>query len=391
MRRLLRSSYDAAWSAWHAASVSGWRKDLERICAGSADVRATLLFAPSVAWQTLLAQRPQHMARAFARAACLVFYAVPYHARNCAPGFHEIGPRLYLAKVPPSVFAGRGDVTAIALAYNGDWARRARPARLVYEMIDDLRVFPQPLAQLARAHRALLAQADLVVASAAPLLDQTRAARPDTILVSNGVDVDYVRQHARRGIVPEGFADLVDAKRPIIGYHGALAAWVDYPLLAEVARMRPDYAFVLIGPDYDGSFGKSRLHRLNNVRWLGARSREDLMRYLAWYDAAMLPFVVGPVTDAVSPLKLFEYLAAGKPVVSTPLAEVSRYPVVLLADEARTFALALDHALEMREDRMYLGLMKKTADENTWEARAQDMLAAIEALASRAKKVERRA
>ena len=379
-RSLLRFAYEAFWTVRHAPHVRGWRKDLERICAHAGGAQTTFLFAPSVPWTTLLAQRPQQMARALAGAGCLVIYAVPFHAPDCPPGFHEIEPHLYLAKVPAGVFAGRRDLTAFVLTYNSGWVRRIRPARLIYEMIDDLRVFPQPQALLARAHRRLVERADLVVVSAAPLLEHVRGARADARLIPNGVDADFVRVQATRGVVPEEFADLVREGRPIIGYHGALAAWFDYPLLASVARLRPEYTFVLIGPDYDGSLGEAGLHRLSNVRWLGGQSRTDLMRYLAWYDAAMLPFVVSPVTDAISPLKLFEYLAAGKPVVSTSLAEVSRYPVVLLAGDAETFALALDHALSLRSDKVHASLIEKTARENTWDARAAAMLAALEAL-----------
>ncbi len=107
------------------------------------------------------------------------------------------------------------------------------------------------------------------------------------------------------------------------------------------------------------------------------------MCYMAWYDAAMLPFVVSSLTDAISPVKLFEYLAAGKPVVATPLAEVSRYPVVLIAQGAEAFALALDHALALRDDDVHRDQTKKTADENTWNARAAAMLVALDALSER--------
>ena len=128
---------------------------------------------------------------------------------------------------------------------------------MVYDVIDDLRVFPDPAAGLARAHRWLLERADLVLASAMPLAEQVRGIRTDVHLIPNAVDADYVREHTRRGTPPEELADLVREGRPIIGYHGALAAWVDYALLAQVARLRPEYAFVLIGPDYDGSLGEA--------------------------------------------------------------------------------------------------------------------------------------
>ncbi len=380
MRRGLGRAYELAWGMWHAGRVPGWRRELDRICREASDARASVLFLPSVPWTTLLAQRPQHMARALARAGVVVFYMVPPHDIEFAAGFRMIEPRLYLAKVPPSVFAGRQDLVAFALTYNSRYLAPIRPQRVVYDIIDDLRVFPDPAAGLARAHRRLLEQADLVLVSAFPLAESVRALRPDARLIPNAVDADYVREHARRGTPPEEFGDLVRERRPIIGYHGALAAWVDYALLAQVARLRPEYAFVLIGPDYDGSLGEAGLLRASNVRWLGARPRGEVMRYLAWYDLGMLPFVLNSITHAVSPLKLFEYLAAGKPVVSTPLAEVSRYPVVVLAQDSEAFALALDHGLALRGDAIYLEAIEQAVRDNTWDVRAREVLAAIDGL-----------
>ena len=384
MRRGLGRAYELAWGMWHARRVPGWRRELDRICGEDPDASATLLFLPSVPWTTLLAQRPQHMARALARAGAVVFYMVPPHDVECAAGFHMIEPRLYLAKVPPTVFAGRRDLIAFALTYNSRYLAPIRPKRVVYDIIDDLHVFPDPAAGLTRAHRRLLEEADLVLASALPLAEQVRGMRPDVHLIPNAVDADYVREHARRSTPPEEFADLVREGRPIIGYHGALAAWVDYVLLAQVARLRPEYAFVLIGPDYDGSLTEAGLHRTSNVRWLGARPRAEVMRYLAWYDLGMLPFVLNPITHAVSPLKLFEYLAAGKPVVSTPLTEVSRYPVVLLAQDPEAFALALDHGLALRDDAVYKEAIEQIVRDNTWDARAKAVLAALDGLRPRA-------
>ena len=97
----------------------------------------------------------------------------------------------------------------------------------------------------------------------------------------------------------------------------------------------------------------------------------------------MLPFVLNPITHAVSPLKLFEYLAAGKPVVSTPLVEVSRYPVVLLAQDPQAFALALDHGLALRDDAAYMEAIEQTVRDNTWDARAKEVLAALDSLTPR--------
>src|SRR5207253_9623223 len=112
-------------------------------------------------------------------------------------------------------------------------------------------------------------------------------------------------------------ARLLNSGRPLAGYFGALASWFDYALLDEVARRRPDWNFLLIGPNYDGSLDDQALLRRANVHWVGRQPYELLPGYLRAMDCALIPFLLNDITMATSPLKLYEYLAAGKPVITT--------------------------------------------------------------------------
>jgi glycosyltransferase involved in cell wall biosynthesis len=142
--------------------------------------------------------------------------------------------------------------------------------------------------------------------------------------------------------------------------------------------MRPNYQFVLIGPDFDGTIMTSEVMSRGNIHWLGIKPHQELPHYLQYFDVAMIPFIVNDITHATSPIKLFEYMAAEKPVVITPMKESMHYPGVLVGESAAQFAEQLDCALQKYNDRDYLNLLRKTAQENTWEHRAEEILSAID-------------
>ena len=114
-----------------------------------------------------------------------------------------------------------------------------------------------------------------------------------------------------------------------------------------------------------------------NVHWLGRKKYIQLPTYLAHFTAAIIPFKLEELTHATSPLKLFEYMAGGKPVVATPMAESTRFPGVLTAAVPVEFAEQLDVAIMLRQDSEYLALIDGIARENTWKARADTLLAQI--------------
>src|SRR5206468_9422728 len=132
--------------------------------------------------------------------------------------------------------------------------------------------------------------------------------------VRHGVDVD----HFSRALDPstEVPAEMRGLPGPVIGFFGLLADWVDVPLVAALAASRPEWSFVLVGK---AASDVGALQRLPNVRLLGRKPYAELPRYCKGFDAAVLPFKVNTLTLRANPLKIREYLAAGLPVVATPL------------------------------------------------------------------------
>lgn len=212
----------------------------------------------------------------------------------------------------------------------------------VYYCVDDYRQFAGFDAhRIAEAENDLVDRADIVVTTSAALLASKRTIRPDAVLVRHGVDFDHFASAWRRP--PDPPADLASVPRPIFGFFGLVHHWIDCKLLAEVARLRPDYSFVFIG---DCKVNVSELAALDNVYFPGRRPYAQLPAYCAAFDAAMLPFTTDAMTRSINPVKMYEYIAAGLPVVSTPLPEAAHLPqAVTIADTPQRFAEACDRAL----------------------------------------------
>ncbi len=216
---------------------------------------------------------------------------------------------------------------------------------LVYYCVDDFAEFSgYDRAAILAAEARLAARADLVLVTSEALLESRRSANPRVHLMTHGVDY----QHFAQATLPETptAAELSSLPRPILGFWGLLQDWVDLDLIAAVGRARPTWSIVLIG---EAATNLSSLVALRNVHCLGRRSYAELPAFAKGFDVGLIPFRVSRLTQAVNPIKLREYLAAGLPVVSTPLPEVRRYsPWVMIARDAAEFIAACEQAANWR-------------------------------------------
>ncbi len=194
---------------------------------------------------------------------------------------------------------------------------------------------------IVRAENELIDRADIVVTTSEALLQSKRARRPDVALVRHGVDFNHFSAAWREPLkCPQ---DLAAIPGPIFGFFGLIHFWIDCALIARVARLRPEYSFVLIG---ECKRDVSALERLPNVFLLGRRSIDVLPQYCAGFDAGLMPFVDSPLTQTVNPIKMQEYLAAGLPVISTSLPEAEPFlGPITIADTSQRFAEACDRVL----------------------------------------------
>src|SRR3954471_10089585 len=215
--------------------------------------------------------------------------------------------------------------------------------RVVYYCVDEYTAFAGvPSESLIELERGLLRRADLVVVSAERLLRSKGPYNPRTVLVRHGVDFD----HFRRALDPETEvpAEVRNLPRPVIGYFGLMSPdWVDVPLLEAVARHFTGGSLVLIGKV---AMDLGPLTRLPNVHVLGRKPYETLPAYCKGFDVAVIPFPVSEVTLNANPLKAREYLAAGLPVVSTPVPEVEVLGQCRIGATPEAFAGQVALALE---------------------------------------------
>jgi hypothetical protein len=191
-------------------------------------------------------------------------------------------------------------------------------------------------------------------------------------LLRHGVDFEHFAS-AWKTDLPIPY-ELADIPKPLVGFFGLVHHWIDVDLISRVAAMRPGYSFVLIG---DCKVDVSNLRRLPNVHLLGRRDYSALPAYCARFDAAILPFMQSAMTVSINPVKMYEYLAAGLPVVSTPLPESSRFPTAIhIARTPLEFALGCDAAVAIgkRDAARISGLVQN----DTWTARVEQLSGHVE-------------
>lgn len=245
---------------------------------------------------------------------------------------------------------------------------------LVYDCADEHTAFPGLInkATVLKMEKELFACADVSLASARELCERKKEFAPAIGLTPNGADVGHFSKAMQPGLpAPPEFQNL---PRPVVGYVGAISAWFDQEMLAAAARVHPEWSFVLIGPvDTDVSL----LNSLPNVRLTGRKDYAVLPAYLKCFDIAVIPFKINELTTGVNPVKLYEYLAAGRPVVSSDLPEVRTFrPHVAIAGNAVEFVRKLEE--ELAADSPEKGAVRlEIAGRHSWGARAESAAAAV--------------
>ena len=328
--------------------------------------RQTLLCFSHLRWAFVF-QRPQHLLTRAAAAMDVVYWEEPVWGEDAAPRLHaRLSPEGVLV-VQPHLPRGcdpdaaqrrlldamlrdeniRDPIlwyyTPQALAFSDHLERRVT----VYDCMDELSAFAGADPALPAREQALLRRADLVFTGGRSLFDAKRSGHDNVHLFPSGVDAAHFRP-AR-----DGLADPDDQRRvphPRVGFYGVLDERLDAGLLAAVADLRPDVQFVLIGPT--AKIDPGALPSRANLHYLGAKPYAALPGYVANWQAALMPFAINEATRFISPTKTPEYLAAGLPVVSTPIADVARQygdcPGVQIAGTPEAFAACIDQVLALR-------------------------------------------
>lgn len=225
-----------------------------------------------------------------------------------------------------------------------EFSRHLQPAAVVYDCMDQLSAFRGAPPELTERESELLQLADLVFTGGHSLYEAKKESHPAVYAFPSSIDVAHFSQALSAAEDPE---DMASIPNPRIGFVGVIDERMDIGLLDQIAERKPEWQFVMIGPVV--KIDENELPRRDNIHYLGSKSYDELPRYIGRWDVAMMPFAMNESTRYISPTKTPEYLAAGRPVVSTPIRDVVRpygeKALVHIAATADEFVAGIDAAL----------------------------------------------
>jgi len=265
-----------------------------------------------------------------------------------------------------------GFANVVNMVFNpaaGMIAGRLGESELIYYCVDEYTAFTGVSRGLKEIEEDLFRRADLVVVSAERLFDSKKHFNPNTFVIRHGTDW----RHFRTALDPALSLppDIADLPRPIIGFHGLLADWVDYELIKKVAEQFAGGSVVLIGKvAVDAEQKVKILDDVSNVHFLGRKSYTELPAYCKAFDVALNPFEINELTLAANPLKVREYLAAGLPVVSTDIPEVHVLGDCHVGADHDDFIRKIEQAISNPKPRK---VVSDAVSHESWEAKVDEL------------------
>jgi glycosyltransferase involved in cell wall biosynthesis len=237
-------------------------------------------------------------------------------------------------------------------------------AVVVYDCMDELAQFRFAPPELVPRERFLLARADVVFTGGRALADSKRRYHDNVHFFGCGVDASHFATARESGTpVPPALASLT---KPVMGYIGVIDERLDYALLAHLAENLPEASLAMVGPVV--KVDPRDLPRCDNIHYLGQQHYRDLPTFMKGFDVCLMPFALNKATEFINPTKTLEYMASGKPIVSTPVADVvsNFVPIVQVAETAADYVEAVRSALGPDDPaRRRLGIEK--AEQSSWE------------------------
>jgi polysaccharide pyruvyl transferase CsaB len=377
-----------AEGAPHLDIIPAWPKELPQTS------KVDIIFFPVIEWDFRF-QRPHHLARQFAQHGHRVFYLSPRFESKETISWREVERGVFEIRIPgssnisiyqdlPSTneiarieenLAQFGRLTGIneavcvvQLPFWRPLVERMR-SRLgwhyIYDCMDEHSGFETNSQMMIAEEKRLIEESNLVLATSSALVEKCSRLTERILHVPNAVEESFITKNmATLPILTE----MEGIPHPIIGYIGAISAWFDFDLIRKSAHAHPEWSFVLVGSEW-GSDPHSDLHRMDNIHFLGEQPYERVAVLIANFDVCLIPFKLNELTLATDPVKLYEYLAFGKPVVASNLPELPDDEcLVRRAASAEDFRHAIEEAIE-EENHQLQKLRREFASHNTWENR----------------------
>ena len=392
----------------------GVRSSASAFPPATSNKRTTLLCFSHLRWDFVF-QRPQHLLSRFARAMPVVVWEEPIAAvdgsgpsldvrpaNNCAnvtlvtprlPEGLEVSAQRTVLKGLLDQFVSSTDGRLIRWYYTPmmlPFSRHLDAVATVYDCMDELSAFRFAPTELLDLERELLEAADIVFTGGYSLYEAKKKRHGNVHPFPSSVDRAHFGK-ARAGITDP--ADQAGIAHPRLGFYGVIDERIDLNLLDQVAAMRPDWQLVMVGPVV--KITEDDLPRRPNIHYLGGKSYEELPTYLGNWDVAMMPFAINEATRFISPTKTPEYLAAGKPVVSTPIRDVKRHyeklSGVMIAGTAEQFVEAGERALGLTQGQGgdWLAEVDLALADMSWDITQARMAALLAEATEQGQKIER--
>ena len=364
---------------------------LKKILSNRTPEKKDIIFFPMVNWNYRW-QRPHHIARQFASNGHRVFYLTstlrklenPFEIDILEENIYEVelsSPKyfdIYKDKIADSLLKSLSEsftklqnelkLDAISIVAFPTWTplvfllKKLFGFKVIFDYVDAIQEFPNINKERKKEEDVLLQNSDLVITSASKLFQKVQQTNKNTMFVPNAGDFDLFSKSTSDEL-------LKDFQKPIIGYFGAIAEWFDTDLIGFIVKNRPKLTFVFIGDTYGSNLKKIR--NLKNVYFLGERPYMELPEYLHCFDACLIPFKLTPLIQSSHPIKIYEYLAAGKPVITTQIPDLlPMNDLCYIAKDKIGFLEKLDEALK-ENDKKLIENRIEFASKNTWQDRFQ--------------------
>lgn len=355
-------------------------------------------------WHEVFKQRPHHIADYLMARGYLVICAMnPVYPADFTPVARRENESLFLVNFDDrSVWS---DVIKIIAAANApkfyhlvgtepgttpDEIRKLKSAgfHIFYDYLDeispDINQGINPMCF--ERHDMLLRDPDvLLVASADTLYKKGLTHRRENVVFApNGVRLEDWESPCRAE-PPSEMVPIIRQGKPIVGYYGSFASWMNYDYVRALSEGLPDMNLVMIGYDYDwgkGPYAQSGIANLPNVHIIGPQKYERLKEFSRYFAVGIIPFRDYDVTQSVSPVKMFEYMAQGIPPIASGLMECKKYASCLTVSSGEEYVRAVRRAIKLRTDKEYLEQLRRDARANTWTERGRVIEAAMSTMVS---------
>lgn len=247
--------------------------------------------------------------------------------------------------------------------------------KIIYDCVDDHASFTGLIKAetVLQMEKELLGRASVSFATAERLLEDRKSWSNNMHLIPNGAEYEHFSKSIDTVDIP---GEIKALKQPIIGFVGGIGDWIDINLMTTVAKDLPELDFVFIGPILTDI---NSLKELNNVKFFGSKEYKDLPKYIGQFSACIMPFKINKLTESVNPIKMFEYLSAGKPIISTPLKEVIKYSEYIeITSNEEEMVEAIEKILHNDEnDESKILARQQVGRDNSWDSRWDEIISLI--------------